>query len=135
MTAPPIRAATSEDVAALSRLDTVGGPERAAEIAGWVAAGHVRVYDDGSPRGYTAVTREFFGRPFLAMLMVAAGARGEGVGEALLREASSAGTFTSANLSNQPMQRLLARCGWEACGMVHGLDEGDPEVFYRFTGP
>lgn len=126
-----VRAATSQDVAALLSLDTVGGPARAAAIASWIAAGQVRVHDDGHPRGYAVLTREFFGRPFLALLMVAADARGRGVGESLLRDATVPGAFTSANLSNQPMQRLLTRCGWEACGMVHGLDEGDPEVFYR----
>lgn len=38
--------------------------------------------------------------------------------------------FTSANLSNHRMQRLLRRAGWRAAGMVHGLDDGDPEIFY-----
>ncbi|MCD4851962.1 hypothetical protein LN996_14170 [Arthrobacter sp. AK01] len=31
------------------------------------------------------------------------------------------------------LQRLLARRGWVSAGMVFGLDEGDPELFYQFT--
>ena len=38
--------------------------------------------------------------------------------------------FTSTNLSNQPMQRLLARPGWRSVGIIYGLDEGDPELFF-----
>jgi len=37
---------------------------------------------------------------------------------------------TSTNLSNQPMKRLLARLGWRSVGVVCGLDEGDPELFF-----
>ncbi|MFD7964291.1 hypothetical protein ACFV5J_26165 [Streptomyces zaomyceticus] len=43
--------------------------------------------------------------------------------------------FTSANVSNQPMQRLLRRAGWDSVGLVHGLDEGDPELFYLRRAP
>jgi hypothetical protein len=28
------------------------------------------------------------------------------------------------------MDELLRREGWRAAGMLHDLDEGDPEVFY-----
>ena len=28
------------------------------------------------------------------------------------------------------MQRLLARLAWRSVGIVYGLDEGDPELFY-----
>ena len=45
------------------------------------------------------------------------------------RHRASAKLFTSTNLSNQPMQRLLARLGWRSGGIVYGLDEGDPELF------
>jgi hypothetical protein len=36
----------------------------------------------------------------------------------------------ATNLSNQPMQRLLTRLGWQSAGIVYGLDEGDPELFF-----
>ena len=38
--------------------------------------------------------------------------------------------FTSTNLSNAPMQRLLRARLWNPCGILNGLDEGDPEVFF-----
>ncbi len=28
------------------------------------------------------------------------------------------------------MQQLLLKSGWRPAGLVHGLDEGDPELFY-----
>ncbi|MFD9866218.1 hypothetical protein ACFXI8_15045 [Streptomyces niveus] len=28
------------------------------------------------------------------------------------------------------MRRLLSRAGWQRTGILHGLDEGDPELFY-----
>ncbi|MCX4690168.1 hypothetical protein OG401_38770 [Kitasatospora purpeofusca] len=29
------------------------------------------------------------------------------------------------------MQRLLQREEWDAVGLLHGLDDGDPELFFR----
>jgi hypothetical protein len=56
------------------------------------------------------------------------------VGARLLTATESACTttklFTSTNVSNHPMQRLLQRAGWSPVGLLHGLDEGDPELFY-----
>lgn len=42
--------------------------------------------------------------------------------------------FTSTNASNFAMQRLLVASGFIDSGIVHGLDEGDPELIYRFAG-
>lgn len=57
-----------------------------------------------------------------------------GVGTALMRYLESvcqtAKLFTSTNLSNLPMQSLLARLGYELSGVIHNLDEGDPELVY-----
>jgi hypothetical protein len=38
---------------------------------------------------------------------------------------------TSTNASNQPTRRLLETSGWTPGGELHGLDAGDPEIFYR----
>lgn len=38
--------------------------------------------------------------------------------------------FTSTNLSNLPMQSLLVRLGYLLSGVIHHLDEGDPELVY-----
>ncbi len=84
--------------------------------------------------GDCVIERAFFGQWFVVMLMVAEGARHQGIGAELLldaqRQRETAKLFTSTNLSNQPMQRLLARLDWRFVGIVYGLDEGDPELFY-----
>ena len=38
--------------------------------------------------------------------------------------------FTSTNLSNLRMQSLLAKLDYELSGVIHNLDEGDPEIVY-----
>jgi GNAT superfamily N-acetyltransferase len=38
--------------------------------------------------------------------------------------------FTSTNLSNLPMQSLLAKLGYKLSGVIHNLDEDDPELVY-----
>ena len=88
--------------------------------------------------GYCVTERAFFGHWFVEMLMVAEDSRNQGIGAELLldaqRQQDTAKLFTSTNLSNQPMQRLLARLGWRSVGIVYGLDEGDPELFYLAPG-
>jgi hypothetical protein len=39
--------------------------------------------------------------------------------------------WTSTNESNAPMRALLAAHGYIPSGAVEGLDEGDPELFFR----
>lgn len=38
--------------------------------------------------------------------------------------------FTSTNLSNVPMQALLAKLDYLLSGVLHHLDEGDPELVF-----
>jgi hypothetical protein len=38
--------------------------------------------------------------------------------------------FTSTNLSNLPMQSLLAKLNYVLSGVIHNLDESDPEIVY-----
>ncbi|MBM9914429.1 MULTISPECIES: GNAT family N-acetyltransferase [Stenotrophomonas] len=135
-----IRAAACTDLPALIALDSVAAhdPRRAVQIGEWLADGHMHVAElDGTLGGYRVQHRHFFGEAFIEMLMVAAPLRGYGIGSALLLHATSisAGTrlFSSTNQSNTSMQRLLAAAGFVRCGIVHGLDEGDPELIYRFA--
>jgi ribosomal protein S18 acetylase RimI-like enzyme len=133
-----IRHAASADASRVAALDTVAageGVERRAAIERWIADGSMRVAIAADEIvGYCVTARAFFGQWFVVMLMVAEGARGQGIGAELLldaqRQRETAKVFTSTNLSNQPMQRLLARLGWRSVGIVYGLDEGDPELFY-----
>ncbi|MEE1759788.1 hypothetical protein [Streptomyces sp. SP18BB07] len=59
----------------------------------------------------------------------------QGVGTHLLKATEARCTtpklFTSTNVSNHPMQRLRQFGGRSPVGLLHGLDEGDPELFYR----
>ena len=133
-----IRDATSADTARVVALDTVAteeDSERRVSIERWIADGSMRLaVAAGEVIGYCVTQRAFFGQWFVVMLMVAEGARGQGIGAELLldaqRQRDTAKLFTSTNLSNQPMQRLLARLAWRSVGIVYGLDEGDPELFY-----
>lgn len=135
-----IRAAVCTDLPALIALASVAAddPRRAVQIGQWLADGHMHVAKlDDTLAGYRVQHRHFFGEAFIEMLMVAAPLRGHGVGSALLLHATScsagARLFTSTNQSNANMQRLLAAAGFQQCGIVHGLDEGDPELIYRFA--
>jgi ribosomal protein S18 acetylase RimI-like enzyme len=124
---PPVVAIDAVAVAAVD--------ERRACIERWIAEGAMRVALAADEiAGYCVTERTFFGQSFVAMLMVAEGARGHGIGTELLldarRRSDTAKLFTSTNLSNQPMQRLLARLGWRSAGIVYGLDEDDPELFF-----
>lgn len=135
-----IRAAVCTDLPALIALDSVAAddPRRAVQIGQWLADGHMHVAElDDTLAGYRVQHRHFFGEAFIEMLMVAAPLRGHGVGSAMLLHATScsagARLFSSTNQSNTSMQRLLAAAGFVQCGIVHGLDEGDPELIYRFA--
>ncbi len=48
----------------------------------------------------------------------------------LEQHCTTAKLFTSTNLSNLPMQSLLIQRGYRLAGIIHDLDEGDPELVY-----
>jgi ribosomal protein S18 acetylase RimI-like enzyme len=75
----------------------------------------------------------FFGKPFISLLIVSPNARRLGLGAGLLSHASGAypEVWTSTNRSNAAMQKLLDNAAWRYCGELSGLDDGDPERFYR----
>jgi len=84
--------------------------------------------------GYGVLNYTFYHQGWIDMLYVAAGRRRLGAGTALLeqmeRQCQTPKLFTSTNLSNLPMQALLAKRGYMLSGVIHNLDEGDPEIVY-----
>ncbi len=132
-----IRPADEVDLPALFGLDHMAGQdgERREEIRRAVAAQQCHLVDeDGRILGYVIFDHGFFGQGFVHTLYVAEAARGQGTATALMRHAETLCVtpklFTSTNLSNHPMQSLLGRLGYRLSGVIHDLDEGDPELIY-----
>jgi len=82
---------------------------------------------------YIIMERSFFGWPFIDLVYVHTDYRQYGYATALMQHIEAQceeKLFTSTNLSNLRMQRLLEKLGYSISGVVHNIDEGDPEVFY-----
>ncbi|MCT4353913.1 GNAT family N-acetyltransferase [Streptomyces sp. Je 1-79] len=133
-----VNRADASDWSALAEIDSVaagGDQARRDSLRRWCEHGAVLVAQDASgPLGYIVLEYSFFEQGFVTMLMVAPHARRRGVGAHLLTAVEAACTtaklFTSTNVSNHPMQALLQHAGWRPVGLLHGLDEGDPELFH-----
>nr|WP_234046944.1 GNAT family N-acetyltransferase [Streptomyces adelaidensis] len=118
--------ADTSDWAALTKIDSVaaaGDQGRRAGIRRWCEHSVVLMTQDASgPLGYSVLEYSFFEQGFVTMLMVAPSARRRGVGAHLLTATETACTtaklFTSANVSNHPMQHLLQRAGRCPVGLL-----------------
>ncbi|MGB0496741.1 MAG: GNAT family N-acetyltransferase [Rubricella sp.] len=134
-------ASTPEEIAGAAAIDTavLGGNARAAYIRSVAERSGLRIAAvEGALQGFACLDdRYFFGKPFVSLLVVAPEARRRGIGASLLAACAQAtpDVWTSTNRSNGPMRALLDAAGWRYCGEVSGLDEGDPERFYRAPGP
>ena len=119
---------------AFDHLAVGGSLERQSELSSAAKDERMSVATlDGRAVGFSVTAPWFFGVPFLELLYVAPTLRGRNIGSRLLADferAHSPQMFTSTNLSNARMQRLLRGRLWTPCGMLNGLDEGDPEVFF-----
>jgi GNAT superfamily N-acetyltransferase len=84
--------------------------------------------------GYGVLNYAFYYNGCIDMLYIHSEYRRCGAGSALLKQMESLcktpKLFTSTNLSNLPMQSLLAKLGYVLSGVIHNLDEGDPEIVY-----
>lgn len=131
-----IRLAADRDIAAICSFAPEGPREgRRDHIEESLRTGklYVAVVDD-TVAAYAIFDDWFFCQPFIAMLYVRADFRRQGLGQALVTHLESVcdqeKLFTSTNESNLPMQRLLAKRGFRQSGIIHNLDEGDPEIVY-----
>jgi ribosomal protein S18 acetylase RimI-like enzyme len=132
-----IRSASEDDMAALIDFDSHAAlhAARAEEIRRWVLDRECQLAElAGRPVGYVVVTRSFFHRTFIEMLMVATAVRRQGVGARLLAHVcashSEEQVWTSVNRSNLPMQALLAKAGFRRSGIIENLDPDDPELIF-----
>jgi GNAT superfamily N-acetyltransferase len=132
-----IRPAVETDIEALCSLDLVARREneRREFIRREVASGNcfVAVMNE-TVVGYGVLNYTFHHNGCIDMLYVDSDHRRRGAGAALLKHMESLcetlKLFTSTNLSNLPMQSLLAKLDYVLSGVIHNLDEGDPEIVY-----
>ena len=132
-----IRNAATGDVDAIIAIDRIAATEegRRQQIRGWVDGdcAIVALIDD-QVVGYAALDYTFFYQGFISMLIVQENHRRKGVAKALIwhleETCRTEKLFTSTNESNGPMRELMATVSFEPCGVVHNIDDGDPEIFY-----
>ena len=132
-----IRPALESDTRSLCSLDEIAAqsPERREFIRHSIADGtcYVAVIDQDAV-GYGVLSYSFYHNGCIDMLYVVGDHRRRGAGSALLEQlerlCKTPKLFTSTNLSNLPMQALLCRRGYLLSGVIHNLDEDDPEIVY-----
>jgi GNAT superfamily N-acetyltransferase len=132
-----IRPAVENDIEALCSLDLIARQEneRREFIRREVVSGNCSVaVIDETVVGYGVLNYTFYHNGCIDMLYIHSDHRRRGAGAALLRHLESLcrtpKLFTSTNLSNLRMQSLLVKLGFELSGVIHNLDEGDPEIVY-----
>lgn len=138
-----VRVTVEADLPAVLALDAValdGNPVRRDMLRRHVTTSRASVVEvDGEPCGFAVYDRSFFEHGFVQLLRVHPEHRRAGLGSLLLTDAAkrceTAKVFTSTSLSNALMLALLAHLDWSPSGMLHGLDRGDPEVFYFTSRP
>jgi ribosomal protein S18 acetylase RimI-like enzyme len=132
-----IRPAVETDIQELCSLDLIARQkqERRDFIRSEIIAGNcVVAVMDQKAVGYAVLNYTFHHQACIDMLYIHSDYRRRGAGAALLRHLESvcqtSKLFTSTNLSNLPMQSLLTKLGYVLSGIIHNLDEGDPEIVY-----
>jgi len=131
-----IRIANTVDIDAIFAFDLIaqGDEKRQDFIRQSIERGHCTVAEiDGKAVAYIIMEHSFFGWPFIDLVYVQTDYRQYGYATALMQHIEAQceeKLFTSTNLSNLRMQRLLEKLGYSISGVVHNIDEGDPEVFY-----
>ncbi len=139
-----IRAANQADIPTLIDLDNIARADREGRrdfirTAIEKRECHVAISFD-EVVGYVVLNYHFYGQGFIDMLYLKDGFRGQGIGGRLVdyveARCRTLKLFTSTNVSNQPMQKLMAKKGYEPSGEIHNLDEGDPEIVYcKYVNP
>ena len=132
-----VRPAISTDIDTILRMDSSTPIDQSRRALVHSAVDRSECFvavDDGILAGYGLMDYGFFGRGFVSLVHVDAAHRRRGVGGSLFdefeRRCASSRIFTSMNLSNLVMQAFLVSRRYVLSGVVHHLDEGDPEMLY-----
>ena len=132
-----IRPAIDTDIDVICKFDYVAqqDKQRRAFIERSISAGHCLVIEaQQHVVGYAVLEYSFYEQGFVSMLYIHPEYRRQSAGVKLMQHLESAcqtkKMFTSTNLSNLPMQSLLAKLGYTLSGVIHHLDESDPELVY-----
>jgi GNAT superfamily N-acetyltransferase len=95
---------------------------------------YIGTVEDESLVGYAVLEYSFFSYGFVPLLYIGLDHRRQGHGLGLMKYLESycrtPKLFTSANHSNIPMQMLLRKLAYKLSGVLHDLDENDPELIY-----
>jgi GNAT superfamily N-acetyltransferase len=131
-----VRPAAAADLDAISLVLGRSPADARSSVERWLGRGGTWVAQhDGTIVGFVVSGQSFFSNEFIELVRVLPTARRLGVASYLLETVSrhrrSPKLFTSTNLSNAAMQAVLGRLGWSSVGIVYGLDDGDPELFYQ----
>jgi len=131
----PVRPAHVEDIPALQ-----WAPEWARPQERHFQEGHVFVAEDsvGKLHGILIFNRHFYGRPFIASLVVNEAQRRRGVASLLVRHVEQLwhgeNIFTSTSLCNVAMQNLLAKRGFQRSGVIENLAKQSELVYFKRCG-
>ncbi len=132
-----IRQARSDEVDVICTFDRPAREDdrRRAFIERSVRAGNCFIAErQNQIVGYGVMDYSFYEQGFVSMLYVGPEFRRQGAGSVLMQHFESIcqteKLFTSTNLSNLPMQSLLAKLRYTLSGVIHDLAKDDPELVY-----
>lgn len=126
-----------DDVSAAAQIDAsvTGTHARTSYLRVISERGGLRLaLDQNQIVGFCCIDDQyFFEKAFISLLIVDQSSRRRGIGQGLLEATASEKSeiWTSTNCSNAEMRGLLAKSGWKFCGEIEGLDDRDPEMFFK----
>lgn len=89
---------------------------------------------DNREVGFVIFDYRFFDQGWIELIIIDEKYRGKGIGgktfDIICEQCKSDKVFTSTNSSNTQMQRALTKADFTFAGILNGLDDGDPELFY-----
>lgn len=84
--------------------------------------------------GFMIFDYRFFDQGWIELMVIDEEYRGKGIARSafdlIAEHCTSEKLFTSTNRSNIHMQKALAKAQFTFAGVLEGLDDGDPELFF-----